>query len=641
MGRYLGSIGARIVSTSLITLTWFLSLFIFYEVGYASTVTYLPLFNWIDSGYFIVNFALIFDSITATMLIVVTTVSALVHLYSTGYMSHDPHIQRFMSYLSLFTFFMLILVTSDNYLQLFIGWEGVGLCSYLLINFWFTRLQANKSAIQAMVVNRIGDLGIAMAMFILIARFGTLDFSTIFAISHLMVNDTITLFSFEINTITAISLFLLLGAVGKSAQVGLHTWLPMAMEGPTPVSALIHAATMVTAGVFLLIRSSPIIEYSNFALNTITIIGAITALLAATIGLVQNDIKKVIAYSTCSQLGYMVFACGVSNYSVSLFHLMNHAFFKALLFLSAGSIIHALADEQDMRKMGGLIKSLPYTYSLMLIGSLSLMGFPFLTGFYSKDAILEFTFAQYNVSATFAYWLGAFSALCTSYYSIRLIILSFISSPKSSQINILNAHESPWNMSLPLLILSFGSIFVGYLLKDMFIGAGTNFFGASIFVMPEHLSIINAEFLPPFIKLIPVIFSLFGAFLAIYLYTFMPNFLVNLKLSNIGREFYIFLSNRWHWDFVYNFYIVKSIFIWGHDVSYKIIDKGILEYIGPTGITIIIKKASSHMSKLQSGQVYNYALCVLVFTTLYIYYATMGNINVEFLIIIPLFLILF
>ena len=641
MGRYLGSIGARIVSTSLITLTWFLSLFIFYEVGYASTVTYLPLFNWIDSGYFIVNFALIFDSITATMLIVVTTVSALVHLYSTGYMSHDPHIQRFMSYLSLFTFFMLILVTSDNYLQLFIGWEGVGLCSYLLINFWFTRLQANKSAIQAMVVNRIGDLGIAMAMFILIARFGTLDFSTIFAISHLMVNDTITLFSFEINTITAISLFLLLGAVGKSAQVGLHTWLPMAMEGPTPVSALIHAATMVTAGVFLLIRSSPIIEYSNFALNTITIIGAITALLAATIGLVQNDIKKVIAYSTCSQLGYMVFACGVSNYSVSLFHLMNHAFFKALLFLSAGSIIHALADEQDMRKMGGLIKSLPYTYSLMLIGSLSLMGFPFLTGFYSKDAILEFTFAQYNVSATFAYWLGAFSALCTSYYSIRLIILSFISSPKSSQINILNAHESPWNMSLPLLILSFGSIFVGYLLKDMFIGAGTNFFGASIFVMPEHLSIINAEFLPPFIKLIPVIFSLFGAFLAIYLYTFMPNFLVNLKLSNIGKEFYIFLSNRWHWDFVYNFYIVKSIFIWGHDVSYKIIDKGILEYIGPTGITIIIKKASSHMSKLQSGQVYNYALCVLVFTTLYIYYATMGNINVEFLIIIPLFLILF
>ncbi len=396
---------------------------------------------------------------------------------------------------------------------------------------------------------------------------------------------------------------------------------------PTPVSALIHAATMVTAGVFLLIRSSYILEYSEFALTLIIIVGSITALFAATVGLVQNDIKKVIAYSTCSQLGYMVFSCGVSNYSASLFHLMNHAFFKALLFLSAGAVIHALADEQDMRKMGGLIKTLPFTYSLMFIGSLSLAGFPFLTGFYSKDAILELTFAHYTISSSFAYWLGTISALFTSFYSFRLLFQTFINNPQSSQTNLSYASESSLAMSLPLFILSIGSIFVGYLGKDIFIGPGSSFFNHSILVLPNHITLINAEFLSPLIKFIPVIASIFGALLSIFIYS---------KSRNINnRSVYIFLSNKWHFDYIYNNYIVKPIFLWGHNVSYKVLDKGLLEAIGPLGLSNGIRYLSTITSKLQSGQVYNYAFTIILFTTFYLHSLTI-HLNVEYLIIIPI-----
>jgi len=632
LGRYIGYNGAGRISSTLIVITFFISTIIFYEVGLNHSFTYIYLFKWIDSGLLDISFGLQFDSITAVMLIVVTSVSALVHIYSTEYMAGDPHLQRFMSYLSLFTFFMLILVTADNYIQLFIGWEGVGLCSYLLINFWYTRIQANKSAIKAMIVNRVGDLGLALGMFTIFYQFKAIDYATVFSMVSYVEKEVIIFGDYQINLITLIGILLLIGAVGKSAQLGLHTWLPDAMEGPTPVSALIHAATMVTAGVFLLIRSSPILEWSETALGVITIFGALTAFFAATVGLVQNDIKRVIAYSTCSQLGYMVFACGISNYQASLFHLMNHAFFKALLFLSAGAVIHAVADEQDMRKMGGLIKSLPLTYSMMLIGSLSLMGFPFLTGFYSKDAILELAYGAYTVEGTFAHWLGTISALMTATYSLRLLLLTFISNPNGPQDSLKNSHESPAAMTIPLIILAIGSIVVGYLFKDLIIGIGTSFFDQSIVVLPKHISLINAEHMPIFVKWLPVILSILGALTAGIIYTShsLQLSLVQFKLNN--SKLYTFLSNKWHFDYIYNFYIVKNLYLIGHDVTYKIIDKGL---INPKLLIGNIRKASEVISKLQSGLVYNYALTIFVFTTLYLTLITVTNISTEWLLIFP------
>ena len=476
-----------------------------------------------------------FDSLTSTMLIVITSVSALVHIYSTGYMSGDPHIPRFMSYLSLFTFLMVVLVTSDNYIQLFIGWEGVGLCSYLLINFWLTRIKANKAAMKAMLINRVGDMGLVLAMLVIFQEFGTLEFSTI---DSLLITET------NKDKITIISLLLFLGAVGKSAQLGLHTWLPDAMEGPTPVSALIHAATMVTAGVFLIIRSGPLFEGSPLALTIVTILGALTAFFAATTGVVQNDLKKVVAYSTCSQLGYMVMVCGISNYSTSLFHLMNHAFFKALLFLSAGSVIHAVSDEQDMRKMGGLIKSIPLTYIMILIGSLSLMGFPYLTGFYSKDLILELTYDKYYIA--FAYWLGGFSALLTAFYSIRLVYLTFVTNTNSKREVLMGVHEPSFNITLPLVLLALGSVFAGYLAKDI---ALSN-------VIPPVVS--------NYIKLAPLLLSFSGATLAFLVYDFLVAYAARLN-NNPGVPLYIyqsaytFFNSAWQFNYVINHFIVKNM----------------------------------------------------------------------------------
>ena len=645
MGRKVGEKGAGYITSINMIITTFMAWTIFISVGTQSVPTYLKFFNWIDSGLLTVNMGLQYDSLTAIMLIVVTSISTLVHIFSTGYMKGDPHVPRFMSYLSLFTFFMLILVTADNILQLFIGWEGVGLCSYLLINFWFTRLQANKSAILAMVVNRVGDVAIALAMFILYITFGSLEFSTIFAITP-YIQDTAILWigGHAIPTLEILGILILIGAAGKSAQVGLHIWLPSAMEGPTPVSALIHAATMVTAGVFLIIRCSPLIEYAPTALTAIAIVGAITAFMAATIGVVQNDIKKVIAYSTCSQLGYMVFACGISNYAISVFHLMNHAFFKALLFLSAGCVIHAMADEQDMRKLGGLISSLPFTYSMMVIGSLSLMGFPFLTGFYSKDAILEVAYASYTFQGSFGHWLGTISAFFTAFYSFRLLYLTFISDPLSPQSSLTHSHESPSNMSIPLVILAFGSIFVGWFFRDMIIGPGTPFWlDNSIFVRFSNYNLFEAEFLSPSIKFLPVILSLLGAFLGFSLYFFASHLLVSIKTSIIGRTLYTFFSNKWHWDYIYNSLVAAPIFAWGHNVSYKVLDRGLFEYLGPLGITRVLSSITLKFSSFQSGLVYNYAFAIFIFSTIFL--SSLGSwsfisSHADLLILLPIFFFL-
>ena len=505
-------------------------------------------------------------------------------------MSGDPHIPRFMSYLSFFTFLMVVLVTSDNYIQLFIGWEGVGLCSYLLINFWLTRIEANKAAMKAMLINRVGDLGLVLAMLMIFKEFGTLEFSTI---------DSLLATNKE--NITIICLWLFLGAVGKSAQLGLHTWLPDAMEGPTPVSALIHAATMVTAGVFLIIRSGPLFEGSPLALTIVTILGALTAFFAATTGVVQNDLKKVVAYSTCSQLGYMVMVCGISNYSTSLFHLMNHAFFKALLFLSAGSVIHAVSDEQDMRKMGGLIKSIPLTYIMILIGSLSLMGFPYLTGFYSKDLILELTYDKYYIA--FAYWLGSFSALLTAFYSIRLVYLTFITNTNSKREVLMGVHEPSLNITLPLVLLAFGSIFVGYLAKEV---ALSN-------VIPPVVS--------NYIKRTPLLLSLSGALLAFVVYDFLVAYRFNDKKGvslYIYQSVYTFFNSAWQFNYVINHFIVKNIWKFGHLITYRVIDRGLLEILGPRGVSKVLIKLTQNFSNLQSGLVFNYALIMIVFTTLFI-----------------------
>jgi len=611
-GFHIGRKGSMIITTSFMFVSCILSYVAFYNVGLKGEVYHLTLLKWIDCGLLQADWALYFDSLTVVMLIVVTTVSALVHLYSCSYMQEDPHLSRFMSYLSLFTFFMLMLVCADNFVQLFFGWEGVGLCSYLLISFWYTRIQANKAAIKAMLVNRIGDFGLLVAMMLIYLVFRSLDYFTVFALTPYFYNTKFMFLNFETDILTTICFFLFIGAVGKSAQIGLHTWLPDAMEGPTPVSALIHAATMVTAGVFLIIRCSLMFEYAPDILILITIFGALTSFFAATTGLVQNDLKKVIAYSTCSQLGYMMFACGLSHYTVSLFHLANHAFFKALLFLSAGAVIHALSDEQDMRKMGGLIHLLPFTYTMMLIGSMALMGFPFLTGFYSKDVILEIAYTKYSIHSCFAYWLGTISAFFTAYYSWRLLYLTFLSRPNGYRSVLFNAHEPDLRMSIPLGILAFGSIFFGYLTRDLFIGLGTDFFGNAVFTHPRNLVMIDAEFIPHTIKLIPVIFSLSGGFLAFILNHYFVEFLVAFKFNYYGQKIYNFLSKKWYFDKVYNVYVAKKILDWGYDYTFKSLDKGFIEFFGPEGLSKSFYDFSKKLSRLHTGLIYDYSFVMAI-----------------------------
>ena len=466
-GRYIGSKGSVGLSFLCVFLSFLCSMFCFYETVICHCFVYISLNSWIKIELLNIDWGFMFDSLTSLMCCIVSFISTLVHLYSVEYMANDPHLTRFMSYLSLFTFFMLVLVTSDNFVQMFFGWEGVGLCSYLLINFWFTRIQANKAAIKAMILNRVGDLGLILGILLIFSTFKSLDYSTVFSMIPLMCNTSIVFLNIKLHVLDLICFFIFVGAIGKSAQLGLHTWLPDAMEGPTPVSALIHAATMVTAGVFLLVRCSCMFEYCFYIRSFIAVVGASTAFFAATVGLVQNDLKKVIAYSTCSQLGYMIFACGLSNYSVGVFHLSNHAFFKALLFLGAGSVIHAVGDEQDMRKMGGLKQLIPFTYSVILIGSLALSGFPFLTGFYSKDLILESAFGSFTVFGHYSYFLGLLSAFLTAYYSTRLLFLTFLSKPNGFRSMYEYAFDSSYYICTVLGLLTLPSIFVGFFSKDL------------------------------------------------------------------------------------------------------------------------------------------------------------------------------
>jgi NADH-ubiquinone oxidoreductase chain 5 len=611
-GRFFGPLGSAILTTFCVISSLFFSFFAFFEVGFSKSPCFIKLLTWFNSEFLCANWGFQFDSLTVVMLIVVTFISGLVHLYSTEYMSHDPHLPRFMSYLSLFTFFMLILVTADNFIQLFVGWEGVGLCSYLLINFWFSRIQANKAAIKAMIVNRIGDFGLALGIFAIYITFNSVEYSAIFALVPLFENDVLTFFSVTFPLLPLIAILLFVGAIGKSAQLGLHSWLPDAMEGPTPVSALIHAATMVTAGIFLLTRCSPIFEYAPSALFIVTFVGSITAFFAATAGLLQNDLKRVIAYSTCSQLGYMIFACGISNYAVGIFHLTNHAFFKALLFLGAGSVIHAVADEQDMRRMGGLKRLIPFTFAVMSIGSFALIGFPFLAGFYSKDVILEVAFAKYNTASHFSYCLGTFAAFFTAFYSIRLAFLTFLSESNGFKSVVFGVSDSSFKMALPLFILTFPSIFVGYLLRDLFIGFGTGFWNNSIFNFPTNLNLIDAEFASPFFKLLPVFLSLFGASIALFLYAFFFKDLYLLKTSFIGKKLYIFLSRKWFFDRFHNEFINQVFLKFAYHVTYKTIDRGFIEMIGPYGLSKTVLMKSRTLSNLQTGSVYDYSLWMFV-----------------------------
>ena len=605
-GRFIGDRNSEILTSLLVSISAILSIYVFYEVIANNYQENIVIAKWISSGSLDVNWSMNIDPLSSVMLVVVTLVSSLVHIYSIGYMSHDPHKPRFMAYLSLFTFAMLMLVTSDNFIQLFFGWEGVGLCSYFLIGFWFKKESANAAAIKAFVVNRVGDFGFALGIFLIFYLFGTVNYDEVFQQIPTITDTNLNFLGLEIGAINLICFLLFIGAMGKSAQIFLHTWLPDAMEGPTPVSALIHAATMVTAGVFLVVRCSPIYEYSPIILNLITIIGMTTAFFAATVALVQTDIKKIIAYSTCSQLGYMFFAAGVGAYNVAMFHLFTHAFFKALLFLGSGSVIHAFKDEQNINHMGAVWKKLPYTYALMIIGTLALTGFPFLSGFYSKDAIIEFAYLKGNTAGYYAAGVGIVTAFLTSIYSWRLIFKTFHGEYNNKSIKIEETHESPLVMLVPLIILSIGAIFAGFLFKDLFISHDTNNFWAQSIFFLEPLS---TEHPPIWFLLLTPILVLISIPIAYYL--FVKNKSVPEEIVKINRPLYEFLVNKWYFDELYDYIIVNpskkiGLFLW------KICDVKIIDGFGPDGISSIIKKVSLKANKFQSGFIYQYAFVMLI-----------------------------
>lgn len=606
------------LSTFSIFLSFIFSILAFYEVAVKSSFCTVTLTPWINTDLFICHWGFFFDTIASVMLIVVCSVSCLVHWYSIAYMDGDPHQGRFMGYLSLFTGFMLILVTADNFIVMFLGWEGIGLASFLLISFWYTRIRAGQAAIKAMIVNRVGDLGLVLAICAIFLTFKSVDYVIVFGLLPTVVNQTFTFLGFDFDRFTIISFLLFWGAVGKSAQIGLHIWLPDAMEGPTPVSALIHAATLVTAGVFLIIRCSLIFEQSLPILFFITIIGALTAFFASSVGLVQNDLKRVIAYSTCSQLGYMVFACGLSHYSVALFHLANHALFKALLFLSAGCVIHGLSDEQDLRKMGGLIRFFPISYVMILTGSLALTGIPFLTGFYSKDAILEVALSRYSMIGNFAYFLGSSAAFFTSFYSWRLLFLTFIVPTSGYKFYIKNCHEAGITMLIPLFVLCFGSVFAGFIFKDAFIGLGTPFFENSIFVLFCPI-ILEAEFLNTFLKNLPLNFTLLGfilSFFSVYAGSLkLKKVAYTLKVSENWRKIYTFLSKKWHFDQIVNRYLINKLMLFGYSVAFQNLDKTNIEKFGPLGFSVLTNKIAQKTSKIHTGFIYhNLFLIIFGFT---------------------------
>lgn len=632
-GRKIGVSGAHIITCSSVILTTLLAILAFIEVGINNIPVTIDVARWIDAEALNVMWSFKFDSLTVSMLLPVLIVSSLVHVYSISYMSHDPHNQRFFSYLSLFTFMMIILVTGNNYLLMFVGWEGVGICSYLLVNFWFTRIAANQSSISALLTNRVGDCFLTIGIFAMLWSFGNIDYNLIFSLAPYY-ND---------NIITMIGICLVIGATAKSSQVGLHIWLPQAMEGPTPVSALIHAATMVTAGVYLLMRSSPLIEYSSTVLIICLWLGAITTVFSSLIGLFQQDIKKVIAYSTMSQLGMMVIGIGLSSYNIALFHLVNHAFYKALLFLGAGAVIHSVADNQDFRKYGGLRPFLPLTYSVMLIASLSLVAVPFMTGFYSKDLILESAYGQFYLSSTIVYFIASIGAMFTTLYSAKVLYLTFLTNPNGPLSNYKSAHEGDLFLNIPLIILAVFSIFFGFLTKDIFIGLGTGFFSDnSLFIHPNHEILLDTEFaVPVLFKLLPLFFTISLSILSILFSEFTPNLLINFKFSNIGYNIFSFFNQRFYIELIYNKYIVENILTLGGQTT-KSLDKGSVEYLGPYGLEKGLLNLSNSINNLSTGVVTTYALYILMGLMFYItsLYFFNWDTNLLILIIFSLFVIL-
>ena len=605
-GKNLGGKTCQILTSSFISISAILSIFIFYQVVVDDYSSNKLIFNWISSGDFNVNWSINIDPLTSVMLVIVSLISSIIHFYSIGYMSHDPHKSRFMAYLSLFTFSMLTLVSADNFLQLFFGWEGVGLCSYLLIGFWYKKPSANAAAIKAFIVNRVGDFGFAIGIFLIFFFYGTVNYNEVFEQTPLLSNHEIIFLGIEFNLITLICLLLFIGAMGKSAQILLHTWLPDAMEGPTPVSALIHAATMVTAGVFLVVKCSPIFEYSQTALNVVATVGMITAFFAATVALVQNDIKKIVAYSTCSQLGYMFFAAGVGAYHVAIFHLFTHAFFKALLFLGAGCVIHSFKEEQDITLMGGAWKKIPYTYSLMIIGTLALTGFPFLSGYYSKDAIIEFAYLKGSTIGYYAAAIGIITAFLTAIYSWRLIFKTFHGKFNNKDNNLSSVQESPLIMLLPSCLLAIGAILCGVLFKETFIGKDNlNFWNDSILFLQ---SVENVH--PPnWLLLLTPIIVILAIPVSYYLFIQNEKILRNFLLKN--QLLYNFLLKKWYFDELYNLIFVEPIkkiglFLWRKG------DINTIDKYGPDGLSKLVKNISDKAVNFQSGYLYHYAFVMLV-----------------------------
>ena len=609
-GHHHGPAWPQFLPTALLLISAALSWIAFFDVAVNENSYKVEVLTWIRSGGLAADWVLRIDTLTAVMLVVVTTVSSLVHVYSIGYMSHDDNQPRFFAYLSFFTFSMLMLVTSDNLLQMFFGWEGVGLASYLLIGFWYKKPSANAAAIKAFVVNRVGDFGFALGIFATFAVFQSIELDTIFAAAGGQTGKTMQFLSWELDVMTVICLLLFMGAMGKSAQFMLHTWLPDAMEGPTPVSALIHAATMVTAGVFLVARMSPMFELSPTALTVVIVIGAITAFFAATVGLVQNDIKRVIAYSTCSQLGYMFVALGVGAYGVAIFHLFTHAFFKALLFLGSGSVIHAMSDEQDMRNMGGLAPHLKLTWIMMLIGTLALTGFPLTAGYFSKDAIIESAFAAHGGAATMAFWLLVISACFTSFYSWRLIFMTFHGKPRASRDVMNHVHESPYVMLVPLFVLALGALFAGLLFKEYFIGHDEAlFWGTAIYRLPENNIVTEMHHVPGWVVWSPFVAMVIGFALSWLFYIRNPELPKQLAAQN--EPLYKFLLNKWYFDELYDLIFVRPA-MWLGRFLWKKGDGWMIDGFGPDGVSARVLGAANRIVKLQSGFVYHYAFAMLL-----------------------------
>jgi NADH-quinone oxidoreductase subunit L len=621
-GRVIGARPSELVTTILLFASMALSWVALAQIGFGHHEERVALFNWFTSGDLKVDWALRVDTLTAVMLVVVTTVSALVHLYSIGYMHEDPHRPRFFAYLSLFTFAMLALVTADNLAQLFFGWEGVGLASYLLIGFWYHKPEANAAAIKAFIVNRVGDFGFAIGIFAVFMMTGAIDFDTVFAQAPSLVGKSVNFFGWQADALTLICLFLFMGAMGKSAQFLLHTWLPDAMEGPTPVSALIHAATMVTAGVFMVARLSPLFELAPTALTVVTFIGATTALFAATIGLVQNDIKRIVAYSTCSQLGYMFVAMGVGAYSVGMYHLFTHAFFKALLFLGSGSVIHAMHHEQDIRHMGGLRSRIPFTYWMMVIGTLALTGFPFTAGYFSKDAIIEAAFAGKNPMAVYAFACTVAAALLTSFYSWRLIFKTFHGKPHDKH-HYDAAHESPLVMLVPLGALAAGSILAGWPFKEYFTGHHVaEFFRSSIAFAQGNTILDDMHHVPSAVVFLPTVMMALGFLIAWQFYIRDPA--IPVRLAQQHAALYRFLLNKWYFDELYDLIFVRPA-KWLGTMLWKRGDGWLIDGFGPDGVSARVLDVTRGAMRLQSGYLYHYAFAMLIGAALLITWFMFGG----------------